>query len=588
MMHRYDFRITNQPEHFLEKYSDLLTSLSSYPKSKLKCEGRVLRKDTERIRKYKKLRKPSIFRLRQFGKALFKAMDQKPLLFMCPVCRNVLKSPVTVECGHTFCNDCIISVEEDFFDRCVVCVVKFTPQKRCLNVLVQHLVEKWRERNKYNNIQDANVMVPNTEDILGVEPRYHLRSGYAGLQIKKDTQDRISNFLEKSMYKKEKRKPKTMNICSNSFRKFWFEGHPDNYRHFQETLDNVFREVDDIKEDALKISWNCISACDVECILCSRCLLDPVTTGCGHTFCRGCLTRVLDHGLSCPLCMTALNISDYSRGSTDVLQQAIKFLVPEDYNERMSINMEESLILDTGSDVPVFICTNAFPGVACPLYVYEPKYRLLARRCLLSPTKRFAMAGKDVAGDKFVQCGTLLEVRDAVNLEDGRFILTTVGVRRFKVVSRSEQDGYDTARINYMKDNDVPTEKLQELISIHERVYNKASKWIKSLKPKVLAEVERLIGKMPKVERDWFQLPDGPSWAWWLMPILPLSSQLQVGFLSTTSLEKRLRAIDKLLEHMKIRMKALERNTVACPQEIDAIDYCGDTGARSFDMPYNN
>lgn len=106
-----------------------------------------------------------------------------------------------------------------------------------------------------------------------------------------------------------------------------------------------------ITEEALKNSWDCITANDLECILCSRCLLDPVTTDCGHTFCRGCLTRVLDHRLSCPLCMAALNVGDYSRGSTVVLQQAIQFLVPKDFKERVSINLKESIILERSSDV---------------------------------------------------------------------------------------------------------------------------------------------------------------------------------------------------------------------------------------------
>lgn len=90
------------------------------------------------------------------------------------------------------------------------------------------------------------------------------------------------------------------------------------------------------------------------------------------------------------------------------------------------------------------------------------------------------------------------------------------------------QDGYDTAKVQYIKDSVVPSDKFADLVILHDKVYNKASKWIRSLKPKVLAEVERLIGVMPIVEKDWPSLPDGPSWAWWLMPILPLSSQLQV------------------------------------------------------------
>lgn len=49
------------------------------------------------------------------------------------------------------------------------------------------------------------------------------------------------------------------------------------------------------------------------------------------------------------------------------------------------------------------------------------------------------MAGKEPNGGKFVQYGTILEVKDAVHLEDGRFILTTVGVKRYRVISRGEQ-----------------------------------------------------------------------------------------------------------------------------------------------------
>lgn len=102
------------------------------------------------------------------------------------------------------------------------------------------------------------------------------------------------------------------------------------------------------------------------------------------------------------------------------------------------------IIIKWGFQVPVFICTSAFPGVACPLYVYEPRYRLLTRRCLQSSTRRFAMAAGVTAsnhsGDtRFAPFGTLLEVRDAVHLRDGRSILTTVGLRRFRVIDRGEK-----------------------------------------------------------------------------------------------------------------------------------------------------
>lgn len=109
--------------------------------------------------------------------------------------------------------------------------------------------------------------------------------------------------------------------------------------------------MDFSSEEALKSSWKCITSTDLECILCSRCLLRPVTTPCGHTFCRDCLTRVLDHGLSCPLCMAVLSVGDYSRETTDVLQQAIKILLPEELSTRMTLNWMENSILEKSSDV---------------------------------------------------------------------------------------------------------------------------------------------------------------------------------------------------------------------------------------------
>jgi Lon protease-like protein len=60
------------------------------------------------------------------------------------------------------------------------------------------------------------------------------------------------------------------------------------------------------------------------------------------------------------------------------------------------------------------------------------------------------MAAKEGNGEKFVSYGTILEVKDAVSLEDGSFILTTAGVRRFKVVSRGEQVGTNSELISEM------------------------------------------------------------------------------------------------------------------------------------------
>lgn len=157
MMQRYGISDLGQLSqknvgHFLKKYPDLLASFTTIVKSKFKCEGRVLRRDTERLKRIRKLRKQPNFRLRQFENIFFQAMEQKTLLFICPICRNVLTGPVTVECGHTFCGNCLISKETNgHISKCYVCERELVQQRRCVNVLIQELVTRWRERIKYNS-----------------------------------------------------------------------------------------------------------------------------------------------------------------------------------------------------------------------------------------------------------------------------------------------------------------------------------------------------------------------------------------------------------------------------------------------------
>lgn len=54
----------------------------------------------------------------------------------------------------------------------------------------------------------------------------------------------------------------------------------------------------------------------------------------------------------------------------------------------------------------------------------------------------------------------MLEIRDWILLDSGCSILTTVGVRRFHVLTRGERDGYDTAKVEYFRDQPIPADKL--------------------------------------------------------------------------------------------------------------------------------
>ena len=50
---------------------------------------------------------------------------------------------------------------------------------------------------------------------------------------------------------------------------------------------------------------------------------------------------------------------------------------------------------------------------------------------------------------------TVLQVRDVNFFPDGRSVVDTIGVSRFKVLSHGQRDGYNTAKIEYLEDKKV-------------------------------------------------------------------------------------------------------------------------------------
>ena len=84
---------------------------------------------------------------------------------------------------------------------------------------------------------------------------------------------RLSTLFEKTLYNKNRQ---LLYACP---------GYDPNLPEFRARL--VAREVDDL-----------------DCILCLKLLFEPVTTPCGHSFCRPCFARALDHGNKCPCCRT--------------------------------------------------------------------------------------------------------------------------------------------------------------------------------------------------------------------------------------------------------------------------------------------
>jgi len=308
-----------------------------------------------------------------------------------------------------------------------------------------------------------------------------------------------------------------------------------------------------------------VDAGDYECPLCYRLLWQPVTTACGHTYCKVCLEQALDHNVQCPLCKSSIvqNILTDRRETVanEFIECSMRRLLPKEYEERKHVHYceireNEANCGGGGSDsdpgaepnvIPVFVCTISAPNIPCPLHIFEPRYRLMIRRAMESGTREFGMACKVNNDKSFADYGTMLEIRDVQYLSDGRSIIDTVGGRRFRVLERGTRDGYNTAKVDFVQDEMPKDDEVLALQRLHDQTFWKAGRWFAQMGQDIKAGILMHYGNLPEPENYYWKLPNGPTWIWWLLVILPLAEQVQVQVLSQISLRRRLEVVAHIL-----------------------------------------
>jgi Lon protease-like protein len=90
-------------------------------------------------------------------------------------------------------------------------------------------------------------------------------------------------------------------------------------------------------------------------------------------------------------------------------------------------------------EIPLFpLRTVLCPGIALPLHVFEPRYRLMTERCV-EGSSPFGIVlireGPEVGSGNvaIAGIGTLAEIREASRYPDGRYDLLVVGTSRFAI-----------------------------------------------------------------------------------------------------------------------------------------------------------
>lgn len=253
---------------------------------------------------------------------------------------------------------------------------------------------------------------------------------------------------------------------------------------------------------------------DFDCTLCLKLLYEPVTTPCGHSFCRSCLFQSMDRGNRCPLCRTVLLISPRTCSISVTLKSIIQKNFPEEYAER---KQENDSLVNIGVDMlPLFVMDVVLPCQRFPLNIFEPRYRLMVRR-IMEGNHRMGMVIIDASTGSLAEFGCEVEITECEPLPDGRFYIEIEGRRRFRNLRSWDQDGYRVAEVEWIQDIMPPegTKEREDLQELTQNAAESARTWIGRAK-EAARQDQRRLEKLVNVEGMIPSLRDPERFSFWL------------------------------------------------------------------------
>ncbi|CAH0716411.1 unnamed protein product, partial [Brenthis ino] len=478
----------------------------------------------------------------------------------CLDCTRIPTSPVTGECGHSRCLSCIK------LNGACPCGAN-APKNAFVNTVVRELVQKMTKYIKKPRIADPGSIARTTEKkvtVSGARPRCLVQRGS---QYRKTHNSASMTYYTHSFSRP--REPMTVQarhrkarelICAGKFLEAASHlarvASTQPFAHVARKLlaqtitvlcdgyepRHVWRKLSQSVREQSTYSW--LRPSDLECVICTGTFTNPVSTPCGHTYCRRCIERSLYYKRNCALCLGPLK--DFSVEETRDTQFIRSILA----------SIDVSPVPDNSNVIPIVTCYVAFPGMPCPLFISDPKYWEMVCRVMESGSRRFGMLAYE-EGATYADYGTVLEICDCVVFEDNRCILSTIGVSRFRVLERYVKQGCNVARIEVLNDVMPSEDEIPDIHLVDAQILYKALTWLKNMDESVKEEIETAFGPLPYYDiyntpHVWWSTADGPHWLWWLITILPLKPEIKILMISTCSLLKRMLAVSRTLDVMNV------------------------------------
>lgn len=97
-----------------------------------------------------------------------------------------------------------------------------------------------------------------------------------------------------------------------------------------------------------------------------------------------------------------------------------------------------------------------FPAMVLPLHIFEPRYKLMIRRCLEADSEFGVVLAR---GKRLAAAGCTARIERVVRkYPDGRMDIVTVGVSRFRIAQIFDEEPYPEADAEFFDDDELAAE----------------------------------------------------------------------------------------------------------------------------------
>ena len=72
---------------------------------------------------------------------------------------------------------------------------------------------------------------------------------------------------------------------------------------------------------------------------------------------------------------------------------------------------------------------------------------------------------------------------------------------------------------------------FSELKKLHDETLQQAIDWFEGSATSIRSGIIANYGSLPQKEYNYWTTPNGPTWSWWLLNIIPVDPALKVSFI---------------------------------------------------------